>query len=408
MVNGLFDIFVRSYLHYLMTIPHLLNFHIPTYARFGKDSPLSYGHGFEYSRTNNPTRAALEICVSDLEGATFAVAFSSGMAAVASCLHLLSPGDSIAAVADAYGGTLRMINTLACPTYGVSVDYCEFSTNVTESQEEAIERIARIFNSLPHKDSTKMVWIESPSNPLLKLVDIMATKAAIKQVFPSKEVLLVVDNTFMSPYFQLPLSLGADLCVEASTKFLNGHSDMTGGIVSGREQDSSVSLEARLRHIQNAAGAVPSPFDCYLCLRGIKTLGIRMERSAQNAMAVAKFLEVHEKVEKVIYPGLASHPNHELARRQSKGFGSMITFFIRGDYEAARVFLENVQLFTLAESLGAVESLIESPAIMTHASIPRSRRIELGLYDNLVRISVGIEDEADLVADLKQALGAIS
>ena len=254
-------------------------------------------------------------------------------------------------------------------------------------------RISAVLCALPHKDSTKMVWLESPSNPLLKIVDIAAVAKAIQEVFaPSSsssraDVLLVVDNTFMSPYFQSPLALGADLCVEASTKFLNGHSDVVGGIVSGRERGGESrfdGIEARLRHVQNAGGAVPSPFDCYLCLRGIKTLAIRMERCASNAMAVATFLEAHDRVDRVLYPGLASHPQHALAQRQASGFGSMITFYIKGDFEAARVFLESVELFTLAESLGAVESLIESPAIMTHASIPRARRLELGLDDNLV------------------------
>lgn len=425
-----------------------------TFAQRSPGVPHGGPHGFEYARTNNPTRAALEACVSDLsQGADFSVAFASGMAAITACLHLLRPGDRVAAIADAYGGTLRVLNSIAGPTYGIAADYCEFAfrrrrreeggdpvgihNTVAETHAEAVKRIAAVLRALPRRDATRMVWLESPSNPLLNIVDIAAVAEAIRVVFPSeggggdaaaagsssahtntavaaaaaaRRVLLVVDNTFMSPYFQSPLALGADLCVEASTKFLNGHSDVVGGIVSGRGAaggDGAASLEARLRHIQNAAGAVPSPFDCYLCLRGIKTLAIRMERCARNAMAVAVFLEQHASVDKVLYPGLVSHPHHALARRQASGFGSMITFYLKGDFEAARLFLESVRLFTLAESLGAVESLIESPAIMTHASIPKAKRLELGLADNLVRLSIGVEDEADLIADLAQALGTI-
>jgi cystathionine gamma-lyase len=356
----------------------------------GTQSIHSYGHGFEYSRTNNPTRATYELCCAALEGGSFAVAFSSGMAAISGALHLLKHGDNVLCIADAYGGTLRYINTICGPTYGITSTYADF----------AIEDLHGLLASQPK--TTKMVWLETPSNPLLKVLDISAIAAAIRTVFCNDECLLVVDNTFMSPYFQRPLDLDADLVVEAATKFLNGHSDAVGGVVAGK----SLALEKRLRHTQNALGAVPSPFDCYLVLRGIKTLPLRMKQSASNAMQVALFLEQHPAVESVIYPGLTSHPQHELSKRQmlNDGFGSMVVFYCTGGYEGARTLLEGFQLWTLAESLGAVESLVESPAIMTHASIPKEKREELGISDNLVRLSCGIENVQDLIQDLERAL----
>ena len=355
---------------------------------FAQNSPGA-PHGFEYSRTNNPTRATYELCCASLENGEYAVAFASGMAAISGALHLLKHGDNVLCIADAYGGTLRYINTICVPTYGITATYGDFAT------ENVMELLAK------SPKTTKMVWIESPSNPLLKVLDIAAIAAAVRDTFHG-ECLLVVDNTFMSPYFQRPLELGADLVVESATKFLNGHSDVVGGIVAGRNR----ALEQRLRHTQNALGAVPSPFDCYLVLRGMKTLPLRMERSASNAMQLALFLESHTSVERVIYPGLPSHPQHELSKRQMLhgGFGSIVCFFCVGGLIGANIILERFQLWTLAESLGAVESLVEAPAVMTHSSIPKEKREELGIFDNLIRLSCGIEDASDLIFDMNQAL----
>jgi cystathionine gamma-lyase len=337
--------------------------------------------GFEYSRTQNPTRHALEDCLASLEGGTHGVAFASGCAATSTILHTLSAGDHIISGDDIYGGTYRIFNRVF-KQMGL-----EF-TFVDTTNPEAVAAAWR--------ENTRLVWLESPTNPMLKISDI----AAVSAIAHERGGKVVVDNTFMSPYFQSPLKLGADIVVHSTTKFINGHSDVVGGIVI----TSDDAFATQLRFLQNAIGAVPGPMDCWLTLRGVKTLGVRMRQHAASAMHIARLLEAHPAVERVIYPGLPSHPQHELAKQQMSGFGGMITFTLKGGLDAARKMLESVKIFALAESLGGIESLIEHPAIMTHASIPPEVRRELGIDDGLVRLSVGIEDLDDLVADLQQAL----
>lgn len=349
-------------------------------STYAQESPGKH-KGYEYSRTDNPTRTAYQACVAALEEAKYALAFSSGLATTDAILHHLKAGDHVVCSDDVYGGTFRIFDKIFRKS-GIEFTFVDLSDL---KQAEAAFR--------PH---TKLLWIESPTNPMLKILDI----EALCQMAKKRDVISVVDNTFMSSYFQKPLKLGADIVVHSVTKYMNGHSDVVGGILA----TSNDTLYSQLKFIQNAVGAIPSPMDCFLVMRGLKTLHIRMERHAQNAMKIAQFLEKHPNVEKVIYPGLESHPQHQLARKQMTGFGGMITFFIKGGLDSARQFLEKVQVFTLAESLGGVESLIEHPAIMTHASIPTETRKELGIHDNLIRISVGIEDLNDLVQDLKQAL----
>ncbi len=339
--------------------------------------------GFEYSRTQNPTRFALERALAALEGGTHGLAFASGCAATTTVIQLLDAGDHIIAGDDIYGGTYRLFDKV------MRRRGHDFSF-VDPRDLSAVEAAFR--------PETKMVWLETPTNPMLKLGDIAAIAAMCKQ----RGVLLAVDNTFMTPVFQRPLELGADLVVHSTTKYIGGHSDVVGGAVIM----ASAELHERLHFLQNSCGAIPGPQDCYLSLRGIKTLAIRMQRHAENAQVVAEFLEAHPKVERVIYPGLPSHPQHDLAKRQMSGFGGMISFYIQGDLDAARRFLETVRVFTLAESLGGVESLIEHPAIMTHASVPKENRDKLGIADGFIRISVGIEHIDDLLADLTAALDA--
>ena len=337
--------------------------------------------GYEYSRTANPTRAALETCVAALEGGAHGLAFASGMAAEAAVMQLLKPGDHTVAVDDLYGGTYRLFRRVLEPM-GLVFSF------VDGSELTAVEK------SLT--DRTRMVWVESPTNPLLKLVDI----EAVSKLAHARQALLVVDNTFMSPYFQRPLSLGADIVVHSSTKYLGGHSDVIGGTLVVNRDD----LFERLAFLQNAVGGVPGPMDAWLVLRGIKTLAVRMREHDRNARLVAAFLIDHPKVARVFYPGLPNHPQRDLARRQMSGFGGMISFEVKGGLEPARRVVERTELFTLAESLGGVESLIELPAAMTHASIPAETRRAHGVADGLVRVSVGIEDAADLISDLDQAL----
>jgi cystathionine gamma-lyase len=339
--------------------------------------------GFEYSRTQNPTRFALERSLAALEGGTHGLAFASGCAATTAVIQLLDAGDHVIAGDDIYGGTFRLFDKVMTRR-GHRFSY------VDPRDLSAIEAA--------FEPQTKLVWLETPTNPMLKLGDIAAISAMCKQ----RGVLLAVDNTFMTPVFQRPFELGADLIVHSTTKYIGGHSDVVGGAVVMRSAD----MHERLHFIQNSCGAVPGPQDCYLTLRGIKTLALRMERHADNAAAVARFLEDHPKVERVIYPGLASHPQHELAARQMSGFGGMISFYLKGGLDQARRFLETVKVFTLAESLGGVESLIEHPAIMTHASVPKENRDKLGIADGFVRVSVGIEHVDDLLADLDRALTA--
>jgi len=337
--------------------------------------------GYEYSRTGNPTRAALESVIAGLEGGSHGFAFSSGMSATDSVVRLLSKGDHVVVSNDVYGGTYRLF-TKVMERFGL-----EFSF-VDTSDIEVLERAFRL--------NTKMLWIESPSNPLLKLTDIRSAS----KIARSKGVLTVVDNTFMSPYFQLPLDMGSDIVVHSTTKYLGGHSDVVGGAVVSKDPD----ISERLKFIQNSAGAIPGPFDCWLVLRGIKTLALRMERHDSNARIVAEFLEGHPKVERVIYPGLKSHPQHELAKRQMTGFGGMVSFWPKGGKISSRAILMSTRLFVLAESLGGVESLISSPSAMTHASIPAELRKKTGIRDDLIRLSIGIEDADDLVEDLGKSL----
>lgn len=357
----------------------------PIYATstFVHTSPGQH-KGYEYSRSGNPTRAAYERCVADLEGGSCGYAFASGLAATAAITDLLDQGAHVVASDDIYAGTSRLFNEVRGRTAGLTASYVDLASR--EALEAAL---------LPN---TRMIWVETPSNPLLKIADL----AMVAEVGRARGILTVADNTFASPYVQRPLERGFDLVLHSATKYLNGHSDIIGGIVVVGDNRG---LAERLAFLQNAVGAVASPFDSFLALRGLKTLGLRMARHCENALAVAQHLSRHPKVAKVYYPGLESHPHHALARRQMEGFGGMVSAELKGGLSESRRFLERVQVFALAESLGGVESLVEHPAIMTHASMPAEKRAALGIGDSLVRLSVGIEDLDDLIADLDQALG---
>ena len=340
--------------------------------------------GYEYSRSHNPTRYAYERCIADLENGSRAFAFASGLAATATALDLLESGDHIIAMDDLYGGTYRLFDGVRKKSAGLQFSFVDLS------DLSAVEAAIR--------PETKMIWIETPTNPLLKLVDLEAVALLAKK----HGLISVADNTFASPFVQRPLDFGVDMVMHSATKYLGGHSDVVGGllVVGGRDD-----LAERLAYLQNAVGAVQGPFDSFMVLRGLKTLALRMERHCQNAGRVAEWLAAQPKVAKVYYPGLDSHPQKALAKRQmTGGYGGMVTAILDGGLPAARRFLERVELFALAESLGGVESLIEHPGIMTHASIPAERRAELGIDDGLVRLSVGVEDADDLIADLEQAL----
>ncbi|WP_413289381.1 cystathionine gamma-synthase [Bdellovibrio sp. HCB337] len=340
--------------------------------------------GWEYSRTHNPTRRAYENCMANLEGGQFGFAFASGCAATTTILHMLQQGDHVIAGDDMYGGTFRLFNRVL-KNNGIDFSYPDLTN--PENFTKAL------------KPNTKLVWLETPTNPTLKLVDIKKIAKAASE----KGIITVVDNTFMSPYFQRPLTLGADIVVHSATKYIGGHSDVVGGIAVTNRAD----LAEKLAFLSNSMGGIQGPFDSFMCLRSLKTLPLRMKAHAHNAQAVAEFLESHPKVQKVIYPGLKSHPQHALAKEQMLGMGGMITFYIKGGMDAARTFLENVRVFALAESLGGVESLIEHPAIMTHASVPPETRKQLGIDDSLIRLSVGVEDLEDLLADLKSAFDKV-
>lgn len=347
-----------------------------TFAQEG----VGRNHGFEYSRTANPTRNALEENLAALEDAKHCLAFSSGLGAETTLMLLLEPGDHVVYMEDVYGGTFRLFDKVL-KRYGL-----EF-TAVDASDLSAVE------SSMSAK--TRIVWLESPTNPLLKVVDI----DAVSEVAHSRGAMVCVDNTFATPYLQQPLHLGADAVVHSSTKYLGGHSDVVGGAIMTNDDE----LENRLRFHQNAVGAVPSPFDCWLLLRGVKTLALRVDRQCQNAKLVAQALQEHKAVKRVYYPGIEDHPNHSIAARQMRDFGGKVSFDVADEATALRV-LERLKIFALAESLGAVESLAELPARMTHASMPPSERKRAGVSDGLIRLSIGVEDAADLIADLENAL----
>ena len=339
--------------------------------------------GYEYSRTQNPTRHALESCAADLESGRFGFAFSSGMAATATILELIDSGSHVIAMDDIYGGTTRLFERVRRRSAGIDFTFVDLT------DPDALEAAA--------KSNTRMLWIESPSNPMLKVVDFRRMIAFAKE----RGILVVADNTFATPCLQRPLEFGCDIVMHSVTKFLNGHSDMVGGIAVTADEE----LAERLAFLQNSIGSIQGPFDSFLALRGLKTLDVRMQRHCSNAEAIAAWLELDARVESVIYPGLESHPQYKLAKSQMSAFGGVVTFFIKGGLEEARTFLERCEIFALAESLGGVESLVDHPAIMTHASVPAEKRRALGISDQLIRLSVGIEDKDDLIADLDHALG---
>jgi len=342
--------------------------------------------GFEYSRTQNPTRFAYERCVASLEGGTRGFAFASGMAATATILELLDSGSHVIAMDDLYGGTFRLFDKVRKRSAGIEFDFVDMTD--IEQLKAAI------------KPNTRMIWVETPTNPMLKLVDL----AAVAEVAQANQLISVADNTFATPYNQKPLGYGFDIVMHSATKYINGHSDMVGGVaVVG----NNPALVEQMAFLQNSCGAIAGPFDSYLALRGLKTLAVRMQRHNQSGIRIAQWLTAHPKVERVYFPGLAEHPQFELANRQMQGYGGMISILVKGGQKAASQFMQNLQIFALAESLGGVESLVNHPAIMTHASVPKDIRKKLGIEDNLVRLSVGIEDPEDLISDLRQALDRI-
>lgn len=358
----------------------------PIYATstYAQSSPGVH-QGFEYSRSHNPTRYAFERGVASLEGGSRGYAFASGLAATSTILELLDSGDHVVAMDDLYGGSYRLFERVRTRSAGLKFSYADLT------DPAAFEAAIR--------PDTKMVWVETPTNPLLKIVDL----AAISAIARKHGLLMVVDNTFASPMLQRPLEHGADIVMHSATKYLNGHSDMVGGMAVVGD---NAELAEKMAFLQNSCGAVLGPFDSFLALRGLKTLHLRMKAHCDNAQAIAEMLEAHPAVEKVLYPGLASHPQHALAKRQMDGFGGIVSIYLKGGFDAAKVFCEKLEVFTLAESLGGVESLANHPAVMTHASVPPERRAALGVTDNLVRLSVGIEAKEDLLSALRAALGS--
>jgi cystathionine gamma-lyase len=356
---------------------------VPIYqtSTYTQEAPGQH-KGYEYSRTANPTRTALEECVASLEGADYGLAFASGLAATIATMSLLSPGDHVVAGDDLYGGTYRLFDKVLPRTGGLEFTYAD--TTEPGAVEEAL------------RPETKLLWIETPTNPMLTLSDIKE----LSEMAHKRGAVVAVDNTFASPYFQNPLALGADVVVHSTTKYLGGHSDVVGGVVATSNRD----FYEEIKFYQNAAGAVPGPFDSWIVLRGLKTLAVRMRRHEENALAVAEFLQDHPQVEKVNYPGLPGHPQHELAKRQMSGFSGMVSFTLMGGAEAAYAAVQKTKIFSFAESLGGVESLITHPATMTHAAIPKEKREARGVTDGLMRLSVGIEDKEDLIADLEGAI----
>ena len=355
-------------------------FQTSTYAQESLGNPRQ---GYDYSRADNPTRKAYEDCIAALENGRYGTAYSSGMGAINNCMYLLKTGDEVIVGDDVYGGTYRFF-TKVMDGFGITARF------VDTSDLQAVEQA--------FTPKTRMIWVETPTNPLLKIADLKALSGLAK----SHRAYMVVDNTFMSPYFQKPLDLGADIVVHSATKYLGGHSDVIGGALVTNDAE----IHERMKFCQKSVGAVPGPFDCWLTLRGLKTLAIRMREHQANATKIAQWLSEHPEVERVIYPGLPSHPQHELAKRQMSGFGGMVSFVVRGGLDKAKKVLEGTKIFLLAESLGGVESLIEHPAIMTHASIPPERRREIGISDGLIRLSVGIEAYEDLQRDLECALNS--
>lgn len=354
-------------------------------STFAQKSPGQLLSGYEYSRGANPTRQALEDSLASIENGARGLAFGSGLAAIDCVLKLLSPGDEVIAVDDLYGGSYRMFTRL----------FEKYQLKFTFIGFDNVEELESVIT-----DKTKLIWLETPTNPLMKLVDIKMVADAVK----GKDILVAVDNTFATPYIQKPLDLGADIVMHSATKYLGGHSDVIAGALIAKDAE----LGEKLHFIQFASGGILGPHDSYLVLRGIKTLALRMQRHSDNGFQIAKYLENHSLVEKIYYPGLSSHPQYDLATRQMTEFGGMVSFtFKSGKKEDAIKFLENIKVFTLAESLGGVESLANLPAMMTHASIPEDKRAVLGITDDLVRLSVGIEDAEDLIADLEQAFNAI-
>ena len=358
---------------------------MPIYATstYVQQSP-GVNKGYDYARTKNPTRMAFERCIADLEGGTSAFAFASGLAAISTSLECLDHGSHVISVDDLYGGSRRLFERVRKRSMGLEVSYLDLA------DPDAIEAAIR--------PNTRLIWVETPTNPLLKLVDLERVAAIAKR----RGIWAAADNTFASPYVQRPLEHGFDLVVHSTTKYLNGHSDMVGGVAVVAD---NADLSERLKFLQNAVGAIQGPFNSFLALRGLKTLALRMERHCASGLKIAAWLERHPKVRRVFYPGLASHPQHALAKKQMRAFGGMISAELNGTLDDARRFLERCQLFALAESLGGVESLIEHPALMTHGSVPPDVRAALGISDTLVRLSVGIEDPGDLIADLDAALG---
>lgn len=361
----------------------------PIYATstFRQQSPGVHA-GYEYGRSQNPTRQALEKAIAELEGGIQGYAFSSGLAAAATVLDMLQVNSHIVAVDDLYGGTYRLFERVRKPSAGLQISYV--------APDASAEVIAAVITP-----NTKMIWVETPTNPTLKLSDL----AVIGKLGRERGLITVADNTFASPYIQRPIEYGFDIVLHSATKYLNGHSDVIAGLVAVADRPE---LAEQLAFLQNAVGSILDPFSSFLTLRGMRTLALRLQRHVDNALQLAKWLEQHSKVERVVYPGLASHPQHALAQRQMRGFGGVITVYLATDAEGTRRFLEATKLFTLAESLGGVESLISQPAKMTHASIPPERRAQIGISDNLVRLSVGIEHVDDLLRDLEQALAAFS
>jgi cystathionine gamma-lyase len=355
---------------------------IYTTSTYAQSSPGVH-KGYDYARTRNPTREAWERCIADLEGGVRGFAFASGMAATSTLLELLDAGSHVIATNDLYGGTYRLFERVRRRSAGLDVTFVDMSD------------LANV--SAAVRPQTRLIWIETPTNPTLQLVDI----AQVADFARQRGLLTVVDNTFASPWVQRPLELGADIVMHSATKYLNGHSDMIGGVAVAK----SAELAERIGFLQNAVGAISGPFDSFLALRGLKTLSLRMRQTSENALKIASWLEGHPRVARVLYPGLPSHPQHALAKRQMlNGYSGIVTFFVKGGLAEARHFLERLQIFTIAESLGGVESLVDHPGLMTHASIPPEKRQALGIDDSLIRLSVGIEDAEDLIADMQQAL----